>query len=302
MMKHFIDGVGRKIKHLIRSNNDDGSSITSLNYAEVAILEQIIDRLHITRYPTRKGVSTIRHIKQVDTWDCGLACMQMVVGWLNDSCNTTPEEREEQRKWMMDFVKAKSLWTIDLVMLLQHMLEIHSNKVTSFSYLFCSNQFGIDESYNTFDYYKDAFSEDEIRVKKLFEKAEHQALPLQQVSHMSLNILIELVSRDNVVAIVLLDNTIFNQPTGETTSDVDRSEESYSGHYVVLCGVSRDQNDINIANINSTRDDSETNNYCFVIKNPGIWKETQFVTPSLFESVWQAKGTDEDVILVAKSR
>ena len=294
--------MGRKIKHLIRRDNDDGPSISSLNNSEAAILEQIIDRLHITSI-TRRGVTTIKHIKQVDTWDCGLACIQMVIDWLNDSCNTAIEEQKEQRKWMMDFVKAKSLWTIDLVMLLQHMLEIHSNKVTSSSsYLFCSNHFGIDESYNTFDYYKDAFSEDEIRVKSLFDKAKQNNLPLMQVSHMSLNILIELVSRDNVVAIVLLDNAIFNNTaTGETTFDVDRSDESYSGHYVVLCGVSRDQNDINIANINSIRDDSETHNYCFVIKNPGIWKETQFVTPSLFESVWRAKGTDEDVILVAKS-
>ncbi|KAL7495713.1 hypothetical protein ACHAWT_004072 [Skeletonema menzelii] len=202
----------------------------------------------------------------------------------------------------MDFVKAKSLWTIDLVMLLQNMLELNSNKLTSSSYLFCSNRFGIDESYNHLHYYKDAFSDDQIRVKSLFEKAEQQNLPLMQVSHMSLNILIDLVSRENVVAIVLLDNTIFinSMANEEAASNDDGSEVSYSGHYVVLCGVSSDNNDINIANMNSIRDGSENHNHCLVIKNPAIWKETQFVTPSIFESSWRAKGTDEDIILVTK--
>lgn len=304
-MKYFIDAVGRKIKHLIRSDNDDGSSISSLNNVEAVILEQIIDRLCIRstiKYPTQRKATTVRHIRQVDTWDCGLACIQMVIDWLNNTSSTTPEEQEEQRKWMMDFVKAKSLWTIDLVMLLQNMLELNSNKLTSSSYLFCSNRFGIDESYNNLHYYKDAFSEDQIRVKSLFEKAEQQNLPLMQVSHMSLNILIDLVSRENVVAIVLLDNTIFSNSMAneEAASNDDGSEVSYSGHYVVLCGVSSDNNDINIANMNSIRDGSENHNHCLVIKNPAIWKETQFVTPSLFESSWRAKGTDEDIILVTK--
>mmetsp|Transcript_5719 Transcript_5719/g.8793 ORF Transcript_5719/g.8793 Transcript_5719/m.8793 type:complete len:85 (-) Transcript_5719:31-285(-) len=67
-----------------------------------------------------------------------------------------------------------------------------------------------------------------------------------------------------------------------------------------ICRYCKDKNDINIANMNSQIDDSETYSYCLVIKNPGIWKETQFVTPSLFEASWRAKGTDEDIILVAK--
>jgi len=305
-MKYFIDAVGQKIKHLILSNAGDRSNISSLSESEVAILEQIIDRLCIrcvNNNPVRREVTPIRHINQVDTWDCGLACIQMLINWLKNNCSATQEEQEEQRRWMMDFVKAKSLWTIDLVILLQNMLDLNSNNNSV--YLFCSSRFGIDESYNNFHYYKDAFSEDEIRVKRLFDKAEKQNLPLLQVSHMIFNVLIDLVSRENVVAIVLLDNTIFNQQNNQsnakTSSNIhDQSDLSYSGHYVVICGVSRDKNDINIANMNSQIDDSETDSYCLVIKNPGIWKEAQFVTPSLFEASWRAKGTDEDIILVAK--
>ncbi len=308
-MKSFIVAVGQKLKHLIQSSNDsdDGSNISSLTEIEVTILEQITDKLCIKgadNNPTRRKATPIRHIKQVDTWDCGLACIQMVIDWLNtNTCNNTQEEQEVQREWMMNSVKAKSLWTIDLVVLLQTMLDLDTNNsLTSSSYLFCSKQFGIDESYSNYQYYKDAFSEDESRVKSLFQKAENKSLPLMRVSHMSLNILIDLVSRENVVAIVLLDNTIFNQQNTlcPTSNDDDQPDISYSGHYVVLCGVSRDENDINLSMMNSQRDDSETLSYCLVIKNPGVWKETQFVTPSLFEASWRAKGTDEDIILVAK--
>eukprot|EP00984_Skeletonema_dohrnii_P022944 scaffold12056_cov71-Skeletonema_dohrnii-CCMP3373.AAC.1 len=116
-MKYFIDAAGQKIKHLILSNADDRSNISSLTESEVAILGQIIDRMCIrcdNNNPVRREVTPIRHINQVDTWDCGLACIQMVINWLNNNCSATQEEQEEQRRWMMDFVKAKSLWTIDL--------------------------------------------------------------------------------------------------------------------------------------------------------------------------------------------
>ncbi len=295
------------MKHLIGNNIDDESKISALTEREVAILEQIIDRLSIrcANNPTRREITTICHIHQVDTWDCGLACLYMVINWLHSNTwHATQEEQEEQRRWMMDFVKAKSLWTIDLVILLQQMLPLHvdSNSSTSCTYLFCSNRFGVDESYYNLHYYKDAFSADELRVKRLFDQAEQQSLPLMQVSHMSLNILIDIVSRENIVAIVLLDNTIYNQQSNLSTSKIhDQSDLSYSGHYIVLCGISTDKNDINTAKMNSQKDDDmEPCNYCLVVKNPGIWKETQFVTPSLFEKSWRAKGTDEDVILIAK--
>jgi hypothetical protein len=167
---------------------------------------------------------------------------------------------------------------------------------SSSTYVFCSSNFGVDESYNKLHYYRDAFSADEVRVKKLFNKAEKQNLPLMQVHHMSLNVLISLVSREDVVAIVLVDNNIFTQQDKNQTENL-----SYSGHYVVLIGISTGKNDVQISKMNSqTEDDTELYNYCLVVKNPGVYKEIQFVSPTLFEKSWRAKGTDEDVILIAK--
>jgi hypothetical protein len=308
-MLTIITDAAEQVKQIIRNSSKVPAavSIDATDDVEVTIQEQLIHRLGIKRKPSlipfqlRKlgknaNISRqIRHIHQADTWDCGLACVQMVMYWLDHKSKATksPDNQEKHRKWMMDFVKKKSLWTIDLVILLQHMLQEASSSST---YVFCSSNFGVDESYNKLHYYRDAFSADEVRVKKLFNKAEKQNLPLMQVHHMSLNVLISLVSREDVVAIVLVDNNIFTQQDKNQTENL-----SYSGHYVVLIGISTGKNDVQISKMNSqTEDDTELYNYCLVVKNPGVYKEIQFVSPTLFEKSWRAKGTDEDVILIAK--
>lgn len=326
-MLTIITDAAEQVKQIVRNSSKVPAavSIDATDDVEVNIQEQLIHRLRIKSkaslipFQLRKlgknaNVSRqIRHIHQADTWDCGLACVQMVMYWLdrNSKAAKSQDNQEKHITWMMDFVKTKSLWTIDLVILLQHMLQEASSSST---YVFCSNNFGVDESYNKLHYYRDAFSADEVRVRKLFNIAENQNLPLMQVHHMSLNVLISLVSRENVVAIVLVDNHIFtprdkNQSSpshnAETAIDITNNEtddSSYSGHYVVLIGISTDKNDVQMSKImnSQTEDDTELYNYCLVVKNPDVYKEIQFVTPTLFEKSWRAKGTDEDVILIAK--
>ena len=299
-MTSLIDEVQQRLMRLIR--HDDAFPNNNVSVTEIKILEQISNRLCIPTCGDSNEITPIRHIRQADTWDCGLACMQMIIQWLCNISHASTEELETQRIWMADFVKAKSLWTIDLVILLQNMRNNLNCSTTT--YLFCSNQFGINESYTNFHYYKDAFSNDEVRVKRLFNMAYQLNLPLLQVGRMSMNIFIELVSRENIVAIVLLDNSIYNQQHSsssciEPTTKSSGQSDSYSGHYVVVCGVSRDESDIAIANVNS-QNGADGYNYCLVIKNPGVWKDTEFVSPALFEKSWRAKGTDEDIVFVSK--
>ena len=131
-----------------------------------------------------------------------------------------------------------------------------------------------------------------------------------ETSNLSIQVLVDIVSRKDVVAIVLLDNRIlkYNNNTNDTTSS-----SSYSGHYVVLCGISRDEHDIRCAllkkmsssssseeNRDGDGGDGDNSNFCMVVKNPGSWKQVEFITPSIFEMAWKAKGTDQDVIFIAK--
>lgn len=262
------------------------------------------------------------------------------------SIATDDDQLHIEKAWMVEFVETKSIWTIDLVMILQHIIsegipsELSNNKqtanrsaeseeecssqhgqqqqyisslsylqyISSLSYLFCSTKFGVDETYHNISYYEDSFSSDELRVRSLFGIAEKQCLPMLETSNLSIQVLVDIVSRKDVVAIVLLDNRIlkYNNNTNDTTSS-----SSYSGHYVVLCGISRDEHDIRCALLkkmssssseeNRDGGDGDNNsNFCMVVKNPGSWKQVEFISPSIFEMAWKAKGTDQDVIFIAK--
>lgn len=264
--------------------------------------------------------------------------MQMILQWLsadvedvvddvdviNDSSYEAATDSIRQNitnietVWMIEFVATKSIWTIDLVMLLQHILSCtprispnNTNIDTSnvnderecsiscqmhlpqnFSYLFCSTNLGVEKSYSNLDYYQDAFQSDELRIQKLFNMAHGQNLPLLQTSHLELQVLVDVISHKDVVAIVLLDNVVLrNLPSSE-----------YSGHYVILCGISYDEDLIHYAQLNCPDENDNTPNddFCIAIKNPGSWKHVEYITPSIFEKAWRARGTDEDVIFIAK--
>ena len=236
---------------------------------------------------------------------------------IHDSLNkaATADHLRLEKKWLIEYVATESIWTIDLVMLLQHIISDgissrneegkHSSttinhKQYKFSYLFCSTKFGVDKTYNNIGYYKDAFTLDEIRVNNLFEIAEKQDLPLLETSttNLTLHVLANIVSRKGVVAIVLLDNRILKNLSIEAST--------YCGHYVILCGISRDENDIKCAQVNAALSvEKEVQNddrfdFCLVVKNPGIYKQVEYVSPCVFNKAMKAKGTDQDVIFIAK--
>lgn len=336
----------------------------------------------------------------------------MILQWLrqndfeNEECHNKVDKANDEdtlhieKRWIFDFVGTESIWTIDLVMLLDHILQGEGSALkaregddnvdenskfpnqpaksteqddfqtlfnpnqqpchhqllplspttASFtSYLFCSTKLGVDESYNKLGYYKDAFSCDELRVKQLFDTAHQKELPLMQLSHLSLKVLVDFVSRRGFVAIVLLDNRVLkggvhhgkntievaggsvsnndNMLAGDddtdpisaaspfsclrgddinrtdsnmTTASTASIDKSYAGHYVILCGISQYEKNIRDARNHSPGDSSDKHNFCMIIKNPGNWRLSEYVTPTRFERSWRANGTDEDVILIAR--
>ena len=255
----------------------------------------------------------------------------MILQWLRES-NNNNEDKEHinadneckaaiadhlrlEKNWLIEYVATESIWTIDLVMLLQHIIsdginssneeEEHSSTTINheqytFSYLFCSTKFGVDKTYNNIGYYKDTFTSDEIRVNNLFDIAEKQGLPLLETSttNLTLQVLANVVSRKGVVAIVLLDNRILKNESNEAST-------TYCGHYVILCGISRDENDIKCAQVNAASEEEVRNDdrfdFCLVLKNPGIYKQVEYVSPCVFDKARKAKGTDQDVIFIAKN-
>jgi hypothetical protein len=210
------------------------------------------------------------------------------------------------QRWMREFVGTESIWTIDLVTLLHHAvtnvpLGESLPEKCPVHYLFCSTKFGVDESYKLLDYYQAAFQHDLQRVERLFASAFAQNIPLLRVTHLSLKLLIHIISIEGCIAIVLIDNRVLLARDSKSNDGDDISCATYSGHYVILCGISYDTNEVNYAK--SLDDDSldgsiDDEQFCIVLKNPGSWKEQEFVTAKRFEAAWRASGTDEDIIFI----
>ena len=239
--------------------------------------------------------SPISHIRQSEKWDCGVACLQMIHRWL---CQPTSSDAfKSERQWMRDLVATESVWTPDLVNALDRMKrmsgspeEVHFPKMSNFSYLYCSTKLGVDTSFEDLDYYRESFQCDEMRVKSLLEHGKRRGLPMVQVSGLCFEEFSKVISHSEVVAIVLVDNQIL------TKGPCSSVNSTYRGHYILVNGISYEEEDVKFANIKAPDD----RGYCMVIKNPGVTVKTEFVSPKRFEEAWRAVGTDEDVIFIAR--
>ena len=294
-------------------------------------------------------VTKIMHCQQPETWDCGLTCIQMVIRWIRgvDSMHskdldaadlldndepvyryggTSPLTTQEivQKHWLVKTIETESIWTIDLVMILESILHprlpimgantnnnstvyngekdfLSDEQSESVSYLFCSRNMGVDQSYKGLKYYKRSFRKDERRVKKLFTQAHANHLPMTRISNLKLDFVVNMVQKENVIAMVLIDNNVLRRCDVEPELDwdgtffYDPSYMTFSGHYVLLCGISTEKTDLDRALCDDTDVDT---GYCMILKNPGSPEATDFVHPTLFERSWKAKGTDNDIVFI----
>jgi len=310
----------------------------------------------------------VPHVAQMDHWDCGLACLLMILKWVQSqttqwppivdmSCHRHPstpptslhytsrssvsvpsstpppyqlqllllslrqQDWLQTRELMRKIIGTDSVWTIDLVLLLQTIFcgrtdsGVDIDTPPPITYLFCSKLLQFNETYNRFQYYRHAFSADQSRVPDLFARAREARWPMLQTSHLDLHVVVDIVSRQDSVAIALVDCRILNRSveSDANISSVDSllGSSSYSGHYILLCGISTNPDNIRQAHEYSssgatrtttadiTHSDN-TNYYCFVIHDPGknAMQSPTFVTPEHFEQCWRAEGTDDDIIFV----
>ena len=226
--------------------------------------------------------SSLSHVQQRERWDCGLACLEMVMQWV-DQHNSSHQQHtvivDDYYKWMIDHVKTESVWTVDLVILLDELLL-----GPRANYLFVSTCMSVNNELHDLEYYEKAFCHDCIRVEALFDRIRTHSLPAVQTSRLSLQTVQDVVQRDDCVAIALVDNSILTRPRKQ-------QQRPYAGHYIVLAGVTRDAKHLKKAN-EAQRD------VCFVIYNPAVGGPL-YLSLGDFERAWRAEGTDEDIIFVA---
>ena len=299
-------------------------------------------------------VSPVSHLRQSETWDCGVACVQMVMRWIRDGTGTPDEEtaaRDDtyggsspptadevaERERMLSALGTSSVWTVDLVFLLDPSLgqsclppspspadgndgegefdDASSKSSLATNLLFASTNLGVDPSHSDIGYYSSAFAADERRVSRRFRQLllESPTSPTMttviKLACFRLDALLDLVSRPDVVAIALLDNRVLlseeraeeEEGVGETGGG-DGREEGKRQRRCRSPYAGHYVLVIGVVGVASCRPGDDPGDVALAIKNPGSDRPVDLIRTSKFERAWRSNGTDDDVIFVRRLR
>jgi hypothetical protein len=97
----------------------------------------------------------VHHVRQNFKWDCGIACILMLMRTRGDQGMRTREE-------LIALVGTNSVWTVDLAYIMHK---------CGLSCVFHTVMEGVREEYAAETFYKDELDEDRARVEKLFRGA-----------------------------------------------------------------------------------------------------------------------------------
>jgi hypothetical protein len=242
------------------------------------------------------NATCLRHVRQLDSWDCGVACLLMVWEWqshhhmmiiqhhnhhqqrtacqdLDDSDDDYRQREAVRRAWILQKIATRSVWTADLVYILDLILQRTTTTTTTprqlqqskVNILFCSNILQVNESLHGIEYYTKNFEQDRNRVRHRFDVIRERRIPLwQHPLHVAkpsgnratgrngggglpLAQVVRLIEHPNCIAIVLVDNAILTfggqvAPVAnqQPTTPAAAAAVPYRGHFIILAGTSRD--------------------------------------------------------------
>ncbi|KAJ8764072.1 hypothetical protein K2173_004970 [Erythroxylum novogranatense] len=204
----------------------------------------------------------VPHINQLNSWDCGLACVLMALNTIGitdcsiqslaDACNTT------------------SIWTVDLAYVLQKFS-------VRFSYFTVT--LGANPNYSAETFYKEQLPNDLVRVDTLFRKAVDEGINIQ-VRSINEKEISRLILSGHYIAIALVDQYKLRWSWVEDVilSGMS-SRSSYTGHYVLICGY-----------------DAVTDE--FEIRDPASSRKDERISSKCLEESRKSFGTDEDLLLI----
>lgn len=209
----------------------------------------------------------VPHINQQNTWDCGLACVLMVLRALG-ACDCSIQE-------LVELCCTTSIWTVDLAYLLQKF---------SVSFTYCTVTLGANPDFSVETYYKDQLPSDLLRVNMLFQEARKAGINIECRS-VSAKEISDFILSGKYVAIALVDQHKLSQSQLEDVcvSDYYSDYPGYTGHYVVICGY-----------------DAATNE--FEIRDPASSRKHERVPSWCLEQAHKSFGTDEDFLLISLER
>ncbi|KAB0791565.1 hypothetical protein PPYR_03365 [Photinus pyralis] len=211
----------------------------------------------------------LRHSRQRYDWDCGIACVLMVL---------TEADRES---FTRDFVSVckdegfhRSTWTIDLCYLLRRYNVDHN---------FYTVTIGIHPGYHSNAFYRTVLAKDEQRINSRFGEAKMYGINVHEGSVEIVTILRHL--RLNGPAIVLTNARLLtcdlcklNKVSLELRQCLPWPA-GYQGHYIVLCGYNKSRRKV-------------------YYRNPSFHNRVCVMSIDALEDARKSYGTDEDLILI----
>ncbi|KAG7608259.1 Protein GUCD1 [Arabidopsis suecica] len=155
----------------------------------------------------------VPHVHQLASWDCGLACVLMVLR-ASGIASCTLED-------LAEICSTNSIWTVDLAYLLQKFC-------VEFSYYTIT--FGANPNYSIEEFYKEQLPEDLVRVDLLFRKA-HESGIIIQCRSVSIHEISCLLLSGNYIAIALVDQDKLSKSWLEEVlvSGLHSSNSCYTG-------------------------------------------------------------------------
>ncbi|KAG0473341.1 hypothetical protein HPP92_015198 [Vanilla planifolia] len=206
-------------------------------------------------------IGEVPHVRQQFHWDCGLACVLMVLRTLG--------------KWdckihdLMELSCSTSVWTVDLAYLLKRF---------SVSFRFFTIMMGANPNFSSEIFYMEQLQNDQWRVNRLFEKALEAGVSIECRSFSGEEIAALICSGD-CIAVVLVDKFKLSQ-SQQRDGCISVGSSDYMGHYVVVCGYDADTNE-------------------FEIRDPASSRINERVSLECLDCARKCFGTDEDIILVS---
>lgn len=204
----------------------------------------------------------VPHVRQHFNWDCGLACVLMILramgvrgvdfASLRRSCPTT------------------SVWTVDLAHLLRHY---------GMGVVFLTTMVGANPDYANEVFYAENMAADEQRVQILFQEAPAAGIPVHQRSLGSAEVKACMMS-NLYLMLMLVDKSKLCSWSSAWGNSAYSDKHSYTGHYIVVCSYS-----------------SATDRY--TIRDPAANFEHVQVAAASLDAARTSFGTDEDLLLVS---
>ncbi|CAI9091593.1 OLC1v1026663C1 [Oldenlandia corymbosa var. corymbosa] len=156
----------------------------------------------------------VPHINQQHAWDCGLACVLMVLRTLGIHSGDIQELEE--------LCCTTSIWTVDLAYLLQRFS-------VKFSYFTVT--LGANPNFSVETFYKDQLPNDVLRVDMLFKKARDTGINIECRSFNGEE-LSSLILSGKYIAIALVDQYILSRSWLEDVciSSIYRDNPGYTGN------------------------------------------------------------------------